>query len=125
MNRTLWVFQVVFGVYFAAIGVLHFIVPEGLPGPMEWMYDLSTGAHVFIGIAELAGGIGLILPAILRIRPVLTPLAGGGLALVMLAAAIWHLTRGEAGTVPQNVVVAAILAFIAYGRWRLAPLSER
>ena len=52
-HRLLWILQFVFGVYFVAVGVLHFIVPDGLPDLMSWMYELSDGLHVASGIAEM------------------------------------------------------------------------
>jgi len=120
-NRTLWIVQIVMGVYFVATGIMHFIVPEGLPGPMEWMYELSDGLHLVSGIAEILGGLGLILPGLTKIRPELTVLAAVGLILVMAGAAIWHITSGE-GNFAQNILLGAILAYIAYGRWKKEPL---
>jgi uncharacterized membrane protein len=124
-NTVLWVLQWLFGVYFVAIGVLHFIVPEGLPAPMEWMYDLSDTLHVVVGIAEILGGLGLILPSITRIQPQLTVYAAVGLMLVMVGAVVYHVDRGESQSVVTNVFIGAVMAFIAYGRLRLAPIPPR
>jgi putative oxidoreductase len=123
MHRTAWALQVLLGVYFIAIGVVHLIVPEGLPDQLEWMYDLPTWAHWASGVAEILGGLGLILPGLTRIRPELTPLAAAGLTLVMLMAAVYHLSRGEAQNLVSNLVIAALAAFIAYVRWRRHPLG--
>lgn len=123
MHRLLWVLQIVFGLYFVSVGVMHFIVPEGLPGPMEWMYELSDPLHIVAGVAEILGGLGLILPGLTGIRPHLTVLAAVGLVIVMLGAAVWHLSRGEGTNIGLNLVNAAVLGFIAYGRWRLSPLA--
>jgi uncharacterized membrane protein len=125
MHRTTWVLQIVLGIYFVAIGVMHFIVPEGLPAPLGWMYDLPTWAHWVSGIAEILGGLGLILPGLTRIRPELTPLAAAGLTLVMVMAAVYHLTRGEMVNIGTNLLVAALLVFIAWVRWRRHPLPAR
>lgn len=122
-HRTLWVAQVVLGLYFVAVGVTHFVVPDGLPGPMEWMYDLSDTLHVVSGAAEILGGLGLILPGLTKIRPELTVYAAAGLVIVMIGAAVWHLTRGEAANIVFNLVLAAVLAWIADGRARRAPLT--
>jgi len=123
-NRTLWILQVVFGVYFLAVGVLHFIVPEGLPNLMSWMYDLSDGLHTASGIAEILGGLGLIVPGLTKIMPNLTVLAAFGLVAVMIGAAIWHATRGEGSNIANNVVLAAIVGYIGYARWKLTPLTS-
>jgi putative oxidoreductase len=125
MHRTAWALQLLLGIYFVAIGIMHFVVPEGLPTPLEWMYDLPTWAHWLSGAAEILGGLGLILPGLTGIRPELTPLAAAGLTLVMLLAAIYHLTRGELLNIGSNLLVAALTAFIAYVRWRRVPLPAR
>jgi uncharacterized membrane protein len=122
MNRLLWILQVVLGVYFLAVGVMHFVVPDGLPGPMEWMYELSDTLHAVSGVAEILGGLGLILPGLTRVMPGLTVWAAAGLALVMVAAAIWHLPREEYTNVVQTLVTAAVLAFVAWARARRSPL---
>ena len=128
MNMLLWVLQVLFGIYFIGVGVIHFVVPIGsigLPAAMGWMYDLSTGLHIFSGTAEILGGLGLILPGITKIQTRLTSLAGAGLALLMIGAIVWHLQRGEFKTIGLNLVLVAAAAFIAYGRWKLHPQPSR
>lgn len=125
MNVALWVLQIVFGLYFTFIGVLHFVVPQGLPAAMGWMYELSPTLHLLSGSLEILGGLGLILPGLTKIQTRLTPLAGAGLALVMLGAAVWHLQRGETTNIVLNIINGAIVAFIAYGRWKLVPLRDR
>ncbi len=125
MNVVLWILQILLGVYFTLIGVMHFIVPPGLPPQMAWMYELSTTLHYVSGIAEILGGLGLILPAVTRIRTNLVPLAALGLTLVMIGAVIYHAGRGEYQNIGFNLVLAALLAFVAYGRWKLKPLADR
>lgn len=124
-NRTIWVLQIVFGVYFVAVGVLHFIVPEGLPDLMSWMYELSDGLHLASGIAEILGGLGLLLPGLTKTFPNLTVLAAFGLVAVMIGAAIWHVGRGEGSNIVNNVVFAAIMGYIGYARWKVTPLAGR
>ena len=68
MNILLWVLQVLLGVYFVAIGAMHFILPPGLPAMMGWMYELSPTLHAISGIAEILGGLGLILPSATKIQ---------------------------------------------------------
>jgi putative oxidoreductase len=125
MNIVLWILQIFMGLYFLAIGVMHFIIPPGLPAQMAWMYELSPWLHYVSGIAEILGGIGLILPSLLRIRPQLTVWAAYGLIAVMVGAMVWHITRGEVTNLAINLINIALLAVIAYGRSRRAPIPEK
>ena len=124
-NVVLWTIQILFGLYFIFVGVMHFIVPEGLPGPMEWMYDLSDPLHWVSGTAEILGGIGLILPGLTKIRPELTAYAAFGLAAVMVGAVIYHLTRGEYQSIVTNLLLVAVMGWLGYARLRLTPLEGR
>lgn len=107
-----------FGIYFVTVGVMHFVLPAGLPQQMAWMYDLSGNLHLVAGLAEILGGLGLILPRLTGIAPRLTAFAAGGLALVMVSAAIWHISRGEWGNIVGNILAAAAMAFVAVREWR-------
>lgn len=124
-SRVLWILQWFFGLFFIYTGIVHFILPENLPSAMGWMYDLTDNQHLISGIAEILGGFGLILPGLTKIRPMLTSLAGAGLVVVMIGAIIWHAGRGETQQIVQNAVFAALLGFIAYGRWKLEPLPGK
>jgi uncharacterized membrane protein YphA (DoxX/SURF4 family) len=124
-NTLLWVLQWMFGVYFIAVGILHFIVPDGLPALMEWMYELNDTLHIVVGVAEILGGLGLILPSLTRIRPELTVYAAAGLVLVMIGGVVFHATRSEGVSIANNLFLAALVAFIGYGRWKLHPIEPR
>ena len=125
MNIFLWILQIILGLYFFAIGLMHFIIPPGLPSAMAWMYELSPSLHYISGIAEILGGLGLILPAVTRIQTRLVPLAALGLSLVMVGAIVYHATRGEFQNIGFNVLLLAATAFVAYGRWKLVPQEDR
>jgi hypothetical protein len=84
-------------------------------GAVAWYAAVGQPLIVFIGVCEVLGGIGLILPAITRVKPKLTPLAAAGPALTMVLAAGFHIMRGEHALVPANIV-AGVAAFIAVGR---------
>ena len=124
-NTFLWILQIFFGVYFIVIGIMHFVVPEGLPAPMEWMYDLSDTLHIVSGVAEILGGIGLILPGLTKIMPELTVYAALGLAIVMVGAVVYHIGREEYQNIVTNLVIAGIMGYLAYARWKLTPLEGR
>lgn len=78
----------------------------------------------FLGVVEVLGALGLILPGLLRIRPGLTPLAAAGLVIIMIGATVLTAKVSIAGAV-MPLVVGLLAAFVAYGRWRLAPLRGR
>ncbi|MHB8133194.1 MAG: DoxX family protein [Anaerolineaceae bacterium] len=123
MNILLWVLQIFLGVYFLFTGIVHFVLPPGLPAPMAWMYELSPGLHVFSGIAEILAGLGLILPGLTKIQTRLTSLAALGLVFVMIGAAVWHLSRNELANILMNVFLAVLSGFVAYARWKIRPLK--
>ena len=125
MNYVLWIVQGLLALIFLFTGGTKLILPievltEHTPLP---------GLFVrFLGVAEVLGAIGLILPGFLRIWPVLTPLAASGLVIIVTGATVLTLV----GVVPVGaamalipLVVGLLSAFVAYGRWRLAPLGRR
>jgi hypothetical protein len=78
----------------------------------------------FIAVAQVAGALGLILPGLLRIAPVLTPLAAAGLVIIMLGATVISVTSGLGAMALFPLAVGLVAAFVAYGRWRLAPIRR-
>ena len=126
MKIALWIVQALLAVAFLGAGGLKAFTPiEGLAQQMAWVVDVSTQGIRFIGFAELAGALRLILPALTRILPWLTPLAAAGLVIDMLAATVFHLTRGEFGNIVPTLILLVLAAFVAYGRWKLVPIASR
>jgi uncharacterized membrane protein YphA (DoxX/SURF4 family) len=118
MNVFLWVVQALLAALFAPSGLGKVTQPkEKMAGKYTWMADVSQPTVWFIGVSELLGAVGLIVPAAAGIAPVLTPIAASGLALVMLLGAAVHARRNE----PSGVVVTGILlllaALVAWGRF--------
>lgn len=124
LNIALWVVQVLLALLFLWAGAMKLVMPmEQMAGPVafpEWFLR-------FIGVVEVLGGLGLILPALLRIRPGLTPLAAAGLVIVMIGAVVTTLMGGAemAKMAAIPAVTGLLCAFVAYGRWRLAPIRPR
>jgi uncharacterized membrane protein YphA (DoxX/SURF4 family) len=128
MKYALWIIQVLLAFAFIAAGTLKIITPfEEYVAMQPWAAAFSSAPWLItiIGILEVAGALGLILPAATRIMPILTPIAGAGLALTMVGAAILHLTRGEFGNLIPNIILMALAIFIAYGRYNLLPITSR
>jgi uncharacterized membrane protein YphA (DoxX/SURF4 family) len=118
MNILLWVLQAVLAGLFAMSGVAKVLQPKGaLAGKYPWMRDVSQAAVWFIGVTELLGAIGLIVPAATGIAPILTPIAAIGLASIMALAAGLHLRRKEMSGVAVTTVLFALTAIVALGRW--------
>jgi hypothetical protein len=120
MTYALWIVQGLLALFFMlGSGAPKLVLPaETLPMPIP----LPGWFVLFIGVAEVLGGLGLILPELLHIRPGLTPLAAAGLVLVTVGATVYQLAAGQVGSALFAMVVGLLCAFIAYGRWRLAPL---
>jgi putative oxidoreductase len=126
MHVSLWIAQGLLALFFVMAGIAHGLLPIAqVAKSAPWTADLPVGLVRFIGIAELAGAIGVLLPAALRILPWLTPLAAFGLMLIMLLAIPFHISRGEARIVGMHIVVACVAAFVAWGRFRKAPVDPR
>lgn len=120
----LWVAQVLLAVGFGMAGFMKLATPYAdLAQKMVWAQHTPEALVKFIGVVELAGALGLILPAATRIKPFLTPLAASGLVVIMVLAIGLHVSIGE---VPApNFVLGGIAALVAWGRWRKAPISPR
>ena len=124
-NIFLWIAQVILGGMFLMAGIMKATKPiQELALTMPWVNDAEALAR-FIGIAEIAGALGLLLPSLLRIKPALTPLAAVGIVIIMVLASIFHLTRGEYPAIGSNFVLGAVAALIAYGRTKKAPIAAR
>lgn len=122
----LWVVQVLLGLAFTMAGIMKATQPlEALGAGMPWVSRVPGALVRFIGVSELLGGLGLILPSATRILPVLTPAAAGGLVVVMILAAGHHAMYGEWAAIPINVVMGGLAAFVLWGRLRAAPIAPR
>ncbi|HXL07035.1 MAG TPA: DoxX family protein [Gemmatimonadales bacterium] len=126
LRLSLWIVQVILAAWFGMAGVLHVAVPIAQLAPFApWTADVSPTLVRFIGVAELAGAVGVILPALTGILPMLTPLAAAGLALVMALAIPFHVSRGEPQVIPMLITFAALGVFVAWGRSRRVPIQSR
>ena len=122
MNVALWIVQVLLAAEFLFSGGMKFVTPieemtkqMALPG---WFLH-------FIGAAEVLGGLGLILPGLSHKNTGLTPLAAAGLVVIMIGACVITLMIGGGIMVLIPLLTGILAAFVAYGRWRLAPLAAR
>jgi uncharacterized membrane protein YphA (DoxX/SURF4 family) len=125
MNIVLLIIQVLLSLFFIALGFMHVSKPlaeirEMGDGRMHWVEDVGERNFKMIGTMEILGGIGLILPQLTGIMPWLTPVAALGLFLLMVAAAIFHLRRGDGmESLMINIVPGLLALFVAVGRFAL------
>jgi uncharacterized membrane protein YphA (DoxX/SURF4 family) len=125
MNVVLWIVAGLLGVVFLAAGGMKLTQPKEklAASGMGWAEDFSQPTVRLIGALEVLASIGLILPPILNVAPVLAPLAAAGLAAMMVGAAVTHARRKEPQMVVVNVVLLALALFVAVGRFALAPFG--
>jgi hypothetical protein len=124
MNVVLWLVQALLAVTYVIIGgAKAFQSLEGLSKRMTWVHDLPVALVRFIGVAELLGAIGLILPMVINIAPWLTVVAATGLALVQVCAIIFHVSRHETRVVASNVALLLLAVFVLVGRVAIVPIA--
>ena len=122
MNIVLWIIQVLLALLFLFAGGVKLVLPiEEMTRQMA-----MPGLFLrFLGVVEVLGGLGLILPGLLRIKTWLTPLAAAGLVVIMIGATVISLRIGPVGPALFPLVSGLLAAFVAYGRWRIAPLRSK
>jgi hypothetical protein len=126
LRISLWVAQVLLFFAFASAGLVKLLMPiPQLVAMMPWAGEYSPTFVHAIALVDLAGGIGILLPALTRIMPGLTVLAALGCTVLQVFAMVFHLSRGEAPLVPLNIVLLALAVFVLWGRARMAPILPR
>jgi hypothetical protein len=120
----LWVVQVLLALLFGFSGTTKLLLPYAeLLKQGAWVAHVPEGLVKFIGVAELSGALGLILPAATRLKPFLTPLAAAGFVVIMVLASALHLSLGEPPI--AQLVIGGLAAFVVWGRFRKAPIIAR
>jgi DoxX-like family len=114
MNYALWIVQGLLALIFLFSGGMKLVLPLAALTEQTPLPGLFVR---FIGVVEVLGAIGLILPGLLRIRPGLTPLAAAGLVIIMIGATVLTLAAGQVAPALIPLVVGLLSAFVAYGRW--------
>ncbi len=119
MNVLLWVVAGILAALFAAAGGMKLTQPKAklAESGMDWVEDVESGVVKFIGGAELAGAIGLVLPAVTDIAPILVPIAATGLAVTMAGAVVTHVRRNEGQGIAVASVLFVLCAVVAWGRF--------
>jgi putative oxidoreductase len=120
MNIALWIVQGVLAAMYLMAGSMKTFNTAKAKEQFPWAKNRSEAFVRFVGISELLGALGLILPLVTGILPWLTVLAGIGLALIQLLAIFTeHLPKKEYNIIPVNIVLVVLAIFIVIGRWTL------
>ncbi|MEP6920324.1 MAG: DoxX family protein [bacterium] len=127
MTYLLWIIQILLALLFLFAGGTKLVIPPDVLEKMGSPNQVHLPGMLLraIGVFEVLGGLGLILPGLLRIKPWLTPLAAVGLLIIMIGAVVISIMGDGFMAALPALVTGLLLAFVAYGRTRLAPQSER
>lgn len=118
LHVSLWVVQIILAIGFIWAGAMKLFMPADKLAAM-WPWTADNGVLVIVtGVIDLLAGVGLVLPALLRNRKEITVYAAWGTILLMVAASIFHITRGEASLIGVNIFFAVMAALVAVGRRR-------
>ncbi|HKJ56319.1 MAG TPA: DoxX family protein [Nitriliruptoraceae bacterium] len=118
MNTALWITQIILALVFLGAGFVKLTKSrEFLEPRMTYVEDMTDSQVTITGVVEVLGALGLVLPGLTGIAPILTPIAASGLVIVMIVAAALHVKRDEMPNIAVNVLLAAMAAFVAWGRF--------
>ncbi len=122
MNVALWIVQALLALVFLVTGFLKVSQPlSQLSKRMEWVKSVPPALVRFLGVAEILGAVGMVLPPLTGVMPWLTPVAAVGLMIVMVGASAHHASRREYRQVGLTLVLFLMAAFVAYGRFVVVP----
>ena len=123
IHYSLWVVQWLLGLALVGAGVFKLSLPfNQAVGAFPWAADVPA-LFTMTSVLDILGGAGILLPSLLRILPRTTVVAAGGVVLLMLSSVVFYLMRGEATEIAPNVAIGIAAALVAWGRWRVAPIT--
>ena len=123
MNAMLWFLQLLLAAAFLAHGLMFLFPPDHLVAVMD--ASIWKPFRLFLGVAEVAAAVGLIVPGVTRIQPWLVPLASAGLVPIMIGATVLHLARAEYDAAVTTAVLLLMVSAVAWLRWRVRPIAAR
>lgn len=123
MNIVLWTLQVLLALAFVAHGWLFLAPPPDIAAQMN--ASLPRWFQLFLGVAEVAAGVGLTLPGLTGIMPGLVTWAAAGIMIVMVSATAYHIMRDEITSAIVTFILLVMATFVAYMRYRVLPIGAR
>ncbi|XOV94808.1 MAG: DoxX family protein [Bacteroidota bacterium] len=125
LNIVVWMTQSILAMVFLLAGSVKIFLPiKELAIQMDFVKYVPVFLTRFIGIMEVLGGLGLMIPSMFEIKPLLTPLAAIGLMVDMVLAVIFHVSRGEFSTIGFNILLAVVAVFVAWARYKKVPITS-
>lgn len=126
MHILLWIAQILLGLTLIWAAYAKLAQPiDQLEAMWPWTGSVSPAFVRLTGVIDLLGALGVLLPTLFRFKPILTPIAATGIVLLMISASVFHICRGEASQIGFNIIFGVIAAFVAYGRFKLAPTPSK
>jgi uncharacterized membrane protein YphA (DoxX/SURF4 family) len=122
MNILLWVLQVLLAAAFLAHGLFFLFPPASM---LELLKPIPTPFRLFLGLAEVLAAVGLTVPGITRIQPILISWAAAGVTIIMIGATVFHVSRGELSSAVTTAILLAMASYVAYMRWKVMPIRPR
>jgi putative oxidoreductase len=117
INISLWITQIVLAVLLLSGAIMKFLPIEKISVMMPWTGEVPAWMVRALGLIDLSGAAGLILPGLFRIKPILTAWTALGIITLMFSAVTFHVSRGEAPVIGVNVFCMVLAGFIAWGRF--------
>jgi uncharacterized membrane protein YphA (DoxX/SURF4 family) len=123
VNVLLWVLQILLAAAFLGHGLMFLFPPADLVAVMD--ATLWKPFRLFLGVAEVAAAVGLIVPGVTRILPWLVAAAAAGLVPIMIGATVLHVARAEYSSAVTTTVLLVMITAVAWLRWRVRPIAAR
>src|SRR6478609_5576125 len=126
LGVSLWLTQALLSLVFVGTGVWKLLTPiPKLAAMIPWAGQVPEGFLQATAIIDLCGGLGILLPALTRTKPSLTPLAALGCAALQVCAIVFHVSRGETVNTPFNFLLVGLSLFVFWGRRFKAPIGGK
>jgi uncharacterized membrane protein YphA (DoxX/SURF4 family) len=122
MNVLLWILQILLAAVFLAHGLFFLAPPASM---LELLKPIPVAFRLFLGVAEVLAAVGLTVPGITRIQPMLVSWAAASVMIIMIGATVFHVSRGEVSSATTTIILLIMATYVAYMRWKVKPIVPR